>query len=69
MKETREITDGSTRSRAGWSPWHGARCTGWPVMTVVLGQPVFRDGDILEGVRGRALSFQRGNRNGLSTIA
>lgn len=69
MKETREVTDATTRSRAGWTPWHGSRFTGWPVMTVVLGQPVYRDGQLLDGVRGRALSFQRSSRNGLSTIA
>ena len=57
---TRTITHASTRSGCGWSPWDGREVTGWPVLTAVLGEPVFRDGEIVEGVRGRALTFSRG---------
>jgi dihydroorotase len=57
MAATRTITDESTRSRCGWSPYAGVTTQGWPVMTVVLGRPVFRDGEILDGVRGRELAF------------
>lgn len=46
------------RSRAGWSPFEGRVLSGWPVLTVLLGQPVFRDGQIVEGVRGRELIFR-----------
>lgn len=53
---SREVTDASTRSGCGWSPWTGRTLTGWPVLTVVLGRPVFRDGAIVDGVRGRALT-------------
>ncbi len=56
---SRTVTHDSTRSAAGWSPWHGLTLTGWPVLTAVLGQPVFRDGEIVDGVRGRALTFAR----------
>lgn len=59
MAETRTITHASTRSGCHWSPWDGREVTGWPVLTAILGEPVFRDGEIVEGVRGRALTFRR----------
>lgn len=58
-KETRTITHEGTRSGCGWTPWEGRTVTGWPVLTAVLGRPVFRDGQVLEGVRGRALAYHR----------
>ena len=36
--------------------WIASR-TGWPVLTAILGTPVYRDGEIIEGVRGRELTF------------
>jgi len=59
---TRTIENGKVWTRCGWSPWHGTTLTGWPVMTVVLGRPVYRDGQIIEGVRGRELTFGAGPR-------
>lgn len=59
MAETRTIQHDGTHSGAGWSAWAGAEVTGWPVLTAVLGRPVFRDGQIVEGVRGRALTYSR----------
>ena len=59
MARTRTVTPESVRSKCGWTPYEGWNITGWPVMTVMLGQPVFREGDIIEGVRGRELTFVR----------
>ena len=59
MNETRTITHESTWSGCGWTPWEGREVKGWPILTVVLGRPVFRDGQIIEGVRGRALTYRR----------
>ncbi len=44
-----------TKSR--WSPWHGTTLTGWPVRTYVMGQEVFRDGQINDQVRGREAEY------------
>jgi dihydroorotase len=52
----RVVDPTQARTRAGWSPWTGRELLGWPVMTVLLGRPVFRDGEIVSGVRGRELS-------------
>ena len=57
MNATRTIEDGRVFTRCGWSPYDGWTLTGWPVLTAVLGRPVYRDGQIIEGVRGRELTF------------
>jgi dihydroorotase len=59
MNAERTIDNASVHTRCGWSPWEGRTLKGWPVLTAVLGQPVFRDGAIVEGVRGRELTFSR----------
>jgi dihydroorotase len=46
-------------TRAAWSPYEGMSITGWPVLTAVLGRPVFRDGQIIEDVRGEELTYDR----------
>ena len=53
------IEDGKTFTKVGWSPYAGRTLRGWPVLTVVLGNPVFRDGGIVAGSRGRPLTFAR----------
>jgi dihydroorotase len=42
------IEDRKIRSRAGWNPFEGVPLTGWPVCTILAGQTVFRDGEIVE---------------------
>ncbi|MCK6548158.1 dihydroorotase [Myxococcota bacterium] len=44
-------------TRVGWSPFEGMELQGWPVTTIVRGQIVFRDGQIVEGVRGRPVQL------------
>ena len=55
----RTISHDTTWSGCKWSPWDGLELQGWPVMTVAMGSPVFRDGQIIEDVRGRPLTFRR----------
>lgn len=57
LERTATIRDETQESRCGWSPWHGVKLQGWPVRTWVLGQEVFRDGQIDPHVRGRAAVF------------
>jgi dihydroorotase len=59
LEETRVIQDEDTRSPAGWSPWQGRTVQGWPTMTIVRGEIVYRNGQIVSGVRGRALTYTR----------
>lgn len=57
MERVRTVENGRVWTRVGWSPYDGWTLTGWPVLTAVLGNPVFRDGQVMEGVYGRELTF------------
>lgn len=56
-KLVRTVHADALHSRAGWSPFEGWTLRGWPVMTVLAGRPVFRDGAFVEGVFGAPLRF------------
>lgn len=51
------LTHAMMRSRCGWTPFDGLEVTGWPVATVLRGQIVMRDGEILGPARGEPLRF------------
>ncbi|MBF0236233.1 MAG: dihydroorotase [SAR324 cluster bacterium] len=55
LKKT--ITRGQLFTKVGWSPYEGMSLQGWPVRTMVHGQTVFLNGQILEGIRGQELRF------------
>lgn len=57
LQQTRRVDGSSCWTRAGWSPWDGRELVGWPVLTAILGEPVFRHGAIVDGPRGRPLTF------------
>lgn len=44
---------------SGWSPFAAFTLRGRPVMTILRGRPVYRDGRLLDGVRGRELAYVR----------
>ncbi|MEO1191000.1 MAG: dihydroorotase [Pseudomonadota bacterium] len=44
-------------SRCGWSPFEGRFVTGWPKMTIIRGQTVMRDEQVLGEPRGKPLRF------------
>jgi len=52
MAAQRMVTNGSLHTRVNWSPYNGWRLKGWPVFTFVGGQIVYREGQIIEGLRG-----------------
>ena len=45
------------RSRAGWSPFAGIELAGWPVVTVLRGMVVFRDGAPVGEPSGAPMTF------------
>jgi len=45
-------------SKCGWSPFEGREVHGWPVATIVRGQPVMREGELLGVARGAPIRFQ-----------
>lgn len=51
------ITNAMIASRCGWTPYDGVTVTGWPVMTMVRGRLVMRDGEILGPAHGEPCRF------------
>lgn len=51
------ITDAEQASRCGWTPFAGLSVTGFPVATVIRGETVMRDGQLIGAPRGRPLRF------------
>ncbi|MBX3571168.1 MAG: dihydroorotase [Mesorhizobium sp.] len=57
MKRRETITNEQQGSKAGWTPHHGRKVTGWPVGTIVRGMRVMWEGEIVTAGRGRAVEF------------
>jgi dihydroorotase len=57
LKRRATITDAGVGSRAGWTPYDGVTVTGWPVGTVVRGQRVMWEGEVVTPGRGEAMRF------------
>ncbi|WP_181166774.1 dihydroorotase [Mesorhizobium sp. B2-5-4] len=57
MKRREAITNAQAGSKAGWTPYHGKEVTGWPVGTVIRGQRVMWEGEIVTPGQGRAVEF------------
>ena len=57
MKKTRTIEESWIVSPCGWTPFAGETCTGWPVGTIVRGNIVMRDDEVLGGPKGAPINF------------
>lgn len=57
LKAERLIEDGWIESLCGWTPYAGRRVRGWPLVTVVRGQAVMREGQISGIMPGRPVRF------------
>lgn len=57
-KRPRTVVAEGLFTKVGWSPFEGWTLSSTIVMTLLMGQPVYRDGQIIEGVRGQALRFR-----------
>lgn len=53
MEMTREVWNETVQTKCGWTPFHGWKLMGWPVLTMVNGQIVYEDGMIQGGPVGR----------------
>jgi dihydroorotase len=58
MASSREITEDWIASPCGWTPFAGQRCQGWPVGTILRGQAVMREGEVLGDPSGRPVAFR-----------
>ncbi|WP_322515706.1 dihydroorotase [Rhodopseudomonas palustris] len=57
LKRSETITDDWVASRAGWTPYHGVRVTGWPVGTFVRGARVMWQGELTTAATGEPVRF------------
>lgn len=57
MKRRETITNAWIGSRAGWTPYDGKSVQGWPLGTIVRGNPVMWDGEIVGAGTGEAVEF------------
>ncbi|MDG4910379.1 dihydroorotase [Mesorhizobium sp. WSM4898] len=57
LKRRETITNAQAGSKAGWTPYDGKEVTGWPVGTIVRGNRVIWDGEIVTPGQGRAVEF------------
>lgn len=53
----RVFRDEDQATKCGWTPFHGMEAKGWPVMTIVRGQTVMRDGDLVTRGAGQPVRF------------
>ena len=58
MNKESEIRNEDVVSRCGWTPYHGWKVKGWPVVTIVNGKVVCEDGEVDERVRGEEIIFK-----------
>jgi dihydroorotase len=57
LKRRRRIEESWIVSPCGWTPFAGMDITGWPVATIVRGQAVMRDDEVLGAPIGRLVRF------------
>ena len=57
LKRRETITNDWIASRAGWTPYDGVTVTGWPVGTIVRGQKVMWDGELVTPGVGQPMRF------------
>ena len=52
LNKTETITNDQQFSKCGWTPFNGRTLRGWPVMTLVNGNIVFKNGKVFEDAKG-----------------
>ncbi|HEV2514845.1 MAG TPA: dihydroorotase [Devosia sp.] len=57
MKRRETITNAWVKSRAGWTPYDGVTVTGWPVGTIVRGNTVMWQGELVTPSVGQPMRF------------
>ena len=54
----RTIDDSWIASKCQWTPFAGREVTGWPIMTVIRGEIVMRDDEVINEGIGQPVRFQ-----------
>ncbi|HWJ86513.1 MAG TPA: dihydroorotase [Pelagibacterium sp.] len=57
MNRTETIRNEDVASRAGWTPYDGVAVKGWPVGTIIRGNMVMWEGDLVTPAQGQPIRF------------
>jgi dihydroorotase len=57
LKRVATIRNAQVASKAGWTPYDGKTVTGWPVGTVIRGDRVMWEGELVTPASGQAVRF------------
>lgn len=57
MNAERTIENSWLASRAGWSPYEGVQCKGWPMATIIRGRALMRDAELIGEPDGQPFRF------------
>lgn len=59
LKKEVKITDDIMANKSGWTPFNNKLVKGWPVMTIVNGNLVMSDGELIGKPSGKPIIFNR----------
>ena len=54
-----KITNDMMANKSGWTPFNNKKVKGWPIMTIVNGNIVMRDGELIGKPKGKPVLFDR----------
>ena len=57
MKKEKVVKDEEQFTKCRWSPYSGMKLKGWPVYTIVDGNIVFKEGKIIDGIKGKEITI------------
>src|SRR5690606_32152871 len=58
LNAEREIENTWIQSKCAWTPFAGMKVKGWVNATVLAGNVIYRDGELIGGPRGRPVLFE-----------
>lgn len=58
LKRKETISDAQQKTHCGWTAYDGIEVTGWPVMTIIRGHTVMRDGELIGKPVGQPIQFR-----------
>ena len=53
----REIRNDWIASKSAWTPYHGQKVTGWPIATIIRGNTVMREDELIGSAQGEPVRF------------
>jgi len=59
MNKEVKITNDMMANKSGWTPFNNKIVKGWPIMTIVNGNIVMRDGELIGKPKGKPILFER----------